>query len=92
LGALSFTVLLDLKGPRVSRFGKSEVNAAAVLDDTQSGGIENSPDNGHADEEEQDTTGQFTQHVKGLLLVAAAYLEQPLTKVVAALHGTSVRD
>jgi len=65
LGALSFTVLLDLSGPRVSGFGKGEVNAAAVLDDTQSGDKENSPDNGQADEEEQDTTGEFTQHVKG---------------------------
>ncbi len=63
LGALSFTVLLDLSGPLVSRFGKGEVNAAgALLDDTQARGIENSPDNGQADEEEQDKTGQSTQH------------------------------
>ena len=42
-----------------------------VLDDTQSGGIENSRDNGQADEEEQDTTGQFTQHMKDYFDIAA---------------------
>ena len=65
-------MLLDLNRPRVSRFGKSEVNAAALPDDTQSGGIENSPDNGKADEEEQGTTGQFTQHVKDSRTVEAS--------------------
>ena len=70
MGALSFTVLLDLCGPLVRRFGKGEVNAAAsVADDAQSHGIENSSENGEADEEEQDTTGQCTQHVNGAYLI-----------------------
>lgn len=35
--ARRFAVLLDLNGPRISRFSEGEVNAAAVLNDTQSG-------------------------------------------------------
>jgi hypothetical protein len=34
-------------------------------DDMQSGGIQNPPDHGQADEEKQGTTDEFTQHVNG---------------------------
>jgi hypothetical protein len=58
------TVLLDFSRPLFNRSDEGDTDAAASgLDDTQSGGIGNSPGNGQADKEEQDTTGQSTQHV-----------------------------
>ena len=60
-------MLLNLSRPFVCRFGKSELRASAPIeDDTQSGGKQNSPENGQADEEEEDTAGQFAQHVSVL--------------------------
>ena len=57
-------MLLDFSRSLLCRFGKSEANAAAsVHDDAQSGGIEDSPKNGEADEEEHDVTGKFSEHV-----------------------------
>ena len=68
LRALRFTVLLDFSRPLVCRLDEGEANAAvSVLDDTQSGGMENSPDNGQADEEEEDATGPVAQHAKDYL-------------------------
>ena len=81
-------MLLDFNGPRVSRFGKSEVNAAAsVLDDTQSDGIENSPQNGQADEEEQDTACQFTQHVKDYFVFSGSGTRMTMRGIKSEMPG-----
>ena len=62
---MRFSMLLDLSRLPGRRFLKGEVKvAASAEDDAQSEGKEHSADDGQADDDEQNTTGQSTQHVK----------------------------